>query len=387
MKELSYRASLLVLFLVPWGDFIDTGFGTISRLAGIFLGGVWLVSVALQGGFRKGSLFHLAAGGFVLWTAASFFWSIDTAETLAGTFNAVRMLLLTLIFWDLYTRPAQINAALQAFVLGAYCPISSTVFNFAMGIESTWGRYGATGINSNSTAIMIAIAMPIAWHLASSQQPGRWRGLLRLVNYAYLPAAVLAIILTGTRFAIVMSVPTLIFCIATSRRLRLTTRAVVALMLGVALYQVASIAPESSLRRLSTLADEAREGDLNGRRVFWREGIDVWFEHPLLGVGANSFRGAVESGRASHNSFLKILVELGLVGLVLFGAVLLATVSATPRLPWSEKYFWLTVFAVWFLGNLTLDFAHTSTTWSLLALVVAAGNLPPRLHDNTLQNS
>ena len=71
-------------------------------------------------------------------------------------------------------------------------------------------------------------------------------------------------------------------------------------------------------------------------------------------------------------------MELGIIGLVLFGIVLTIAVAGVFRQPTSDAYFWLTVFTVWLLGNLPLNFAHTRVTWFLLAFAVASSALPTR---------
>ena len=378
MKEFAYRLSLLVIFLIPVGEFINTAFGTASRLGGVLLGGVWLAAVVSSGAFRRLSHFHVATAVFVLWNVASVLWSIDAESSLERFFSYIRMLVLTVILWDLYTSSERVRWGLQTFVLGAYLPVLSTIYNFVMGASQSWTRFSSSGNNANSTAIVIAIAMPIAWHLASSKGEGRSVTALKPFNYAFIPLAVLAVALTGTRFAVVMSVPTLIFCVTTFGRLKPRMRALAFVFLGIALFQVAKVIPEASVERLGSTAEEMVSGDLNSRTVFWREGIQVWSDHPLLGIGANTFPLATPSGRSAHNSFLEILVELGIIGLVLFGIVLTIAVAGVFRQPTSDAYFWLTVFTVWLLGNLPLNFAHTRVTWFLLAFAVASSALPTR---------
>jgi len=379
MRDVVYAVSLVVICLVPTGEFFNTTMGTASRLAGFVLGGVWLVAVYWSGTLRKVSFFHWAVGAFVVWNALSVFWSIDAESSMVRFYAYLRMLLLCVIVWDLYIRAERIRAGLQAFVLGAYLPVVSTITNFATQNAYSWERYSSSGNNANSTAIITAIAMPFAWYLASAPATSRWARALKVANFAFVPAAVLAIALTGTRFAIVMSLPTMIFVSTTLVRLKLATKISVLVFLVISLFYVGSVVPEASTARLGTVYEEAASGDFNGRLQFWKEGIRVWTDHPLLGVGANTFTLAVPSGRSAHNSFIAILTELGLTGLALFGIIIGIVVLGVCRQPAAETYFWLTVVAVWLLGNLPMDFVHSRTTWVLLGLAVAStGSASPR---------
>jgi hypothetical protein len=383
MRDLGYRLSLVVILLIPSGEFIDLPFlGSASRIGGALLAVVWLVAVGMSRRLRKPATFHGALLALVLWNGLSIWWSVDPDSSVARTESYFRMLLFTVILWDLYTSTDRVRAGLQALALGAYLPVLSTIHNFFTGVETSWGRYSAAGSNPNTTATIIALAMPVAWHLATSQPAARWTLVLRFLNYAFVPTAVLAMALTGTRFALIMSVPTLIFCATTalrSGRLSWATIAVLA-FLAMSLSQVMSVIPETSLERLSTIPEEVSEGDLNERRIFWQEGVSLWFDHPFVGVGANSFERATESGRAAHNSFISILAELGLVGFALFGLVLAHVVVSVWQRPSPDRIFWICVCVAWLLGNLALTYAHTRATWLLFGLVVASGALHTRRH-------
>ena len=381
MKNLAYGLSLVVIFLIPSGELMRTGLGTASRLAGLLLGGIWLSNVFLTGQTRKFSLFHAAVAVFLLWHALSVFWSIDVDASLTRLFGLTRMLLLTVILWDLYTRTERIRAGLQAFVLGAYVPVMSTISNYAADTQGDWSRYSSSGNNANTTALIIALAMPLAVHLALSPDLGgwgRWAGVLRLVNCVFVPAAMFGATLTGTRFALVMSVPTVIFFAITIQRLKLVARVPAFAALGITIVVVLSAVPDSLVQRLASVQDEAVSGDFNGRTQFWYEGIQVWMDHPIIGVGANTFSEATPSGRSAHNSFIAILTELGLVGLILFGVILLIASMCAWRQPRSDVYLWLTVFVVLLIGNLPMTYAYTRAMWLLLGLLVASSGLPRR---------
>lgn len=76
-----------------------------------------------------------------------------------------------------------------------------------------------------------------------------------------------------------------------------------------------------------------------GRYELWRHAIDIASDNLMCGVGVGmeqtAFRWGVNKG-SSHNSFLSVLVEMGLLGLVVFvaalGALLGAFVSALRKL-------------------------------------------------------
>lgn len=63
-------------------------------------------------------------------------------------------------------------------------------------------RYTGIGGNPNDIAAIMALALPMAWHLSLLQRSG-W---LRWLNLSYLPVAVLGVVLTASRGGAVIAV-------------------------------------------------------------------------------------------------------------------------------------------------------------------------------------
>jgi len=114
------------------------------------------------------------------------------------------------------------------------------------------------------------------------------------------------------------------------------------------------------------------QGDLNGRTELWREGFNAFLEHPVLGVGTDMYRSVSALSKVAHNSYLSVLVEEGLIGLVLFVAILGIVVWQVRLLSRWDRNFWITVLVVWAIGASTLTWEQRKTTWLFLTFVVAA---------------
>lgn len=369
---------------MSWEHFlVIPGLGSASRVVGILAGTFWLLSVLFKGKVRKLTLFHGCSFLFVLWNAASILWTIDPGRTLIQIITYAQMALLSFMIWDLYTTPSAIRAALQAYVIGLTVPIVSTITHFVSSIGTDYalyGRYSASGSNSNTTGILLAMGLPLAWYLAVSVGKGKVGQVQRLVNYAYIPIIIFTIILTATRFAIIMSLPAFIFGLGTFGKLRPGLRVSMFTILAAGLLTLGSLIPSASFQRLGTIDDELQRGDLNDRSELWLLGIDIWLEHPLIGIGSAAYDTAVAPiygrKRAVHNSFIAVAAELGIVGIGLFGIILVIAVLQALSHPsrWDAR-FWLTVLAVWALGNFALTWVYAKPTWLMLSLIVASAHL------------
>ena len=380
MRPITFALSLVFIFTIPWEGVVELpGLGSAARIIGGTVAALWLATVVSTGRFRKPSPFHLIVFLFVLWNAVSVFWSADPASTITHVMTWAQLLVMVFLLWDLYTTRSAILAGLQAFVLGAYVAVGSALVNFASGnaYYTYYQRFSPSEqSNPDGFGFMVALGMPVAWHLAASTSTGKLNGLLKLANYAYIPVALLGISLSGTRTALIATIPAMAFGIASLTRLRLAARVAIFLLLTSALLVLLpQLQTLRSFERFGTTIPELTEGDLNNRTINWAEGLASFVEHPVIGVGADMYRSVNNLGKLAHNSFLSVLVEVGLIGLALFGTILAIAVSQASGQPKWDKRFWLTVLAVWAIGASTLTYEFRKATWLFPSLVVASAAL------------
>jgi len=396
MRNIAFKVSLIFIFLIPWEGMVRLPWGTVARLLGLATGGVWLATVVITGGMRKLTPFHLMVCLLVFWNALSVFWSENPNRTFAHAKTWGQLLLMVFILWDLYTTQAHLLAGLQAYILGAYVALGSAVYNYLTGnaYYTNYQRFSPGETNPDGFGFLIALGMPVAWYLASSNI-GKAGHLWRFVNYAYIPTAFLGIALSGTRTALIGSLVGTAFGLATLNRLRLASRiAIFAFLTSVIFILLPYVETLESFQRLGTTASELTSGDLNNRTNNWREGLASFEEHPLLGVGGNMYRSinslaADASGKVGHNTYLSVLVELGLVGFALFGTILAIVFFQAWRQPGWQSWFWLTVLAVWGIGAFTLTWESRKSTWLFLGFIVISAALArnPARETNILSSS
>ena len=181
--------SLILIFMVPWEDTMTIGsLGSLTRLIGVGVAGLWMLTVLAKGRLRRFHPFHAAVVLFVVWNVSSAFWTCDLAVTQVRMKTYVQLFLFVLILWDLFTTEVTLRAGLQAYVLGAWVLVFGTVSNYLAGVEIkqySGGRYSATGVNANELAVFLALALPLAWHLAVAvQADSMLHRIGRLVNFA-----------------------------------------------------------------------------------------------------------------------------------------------------------------------------------------------------------
>jgi O-antigen ligase len=375
MRKLVFALSLIMIFTIPWEGATHFGLGTIATVMGLLLTMFWIVLICTAGEVRKPIPFIAVIGVFVFWIALTPYWSQDPANTLGAALRWIQTFIFVLIVWDLYRTRADVLMGLQAWVLGAYASIGGAMVNYlgSHAFYSHYQRFSPGSTNPDGYGFTVALGIPVACYLVAAPETSR---RFRAVALAYLPVGLFGLALSGTRTASVAAVVGLLYGLALLTRLRLSTRlAVVALLASTMIVVLPIVEPLKSFQRFATTGTEVTQGDLNGRYEEWRQGFAAFAEHPLFGVGADQYRSVNTLDKVAHNSYVSVLVELGLVGFVLFVTILVMVFRYARLQPTWDRRFWLTVLAVWAIGASTLTYEHRKTTWFFLTMCVAAGSL------------
>jgi len=378
MRRLALWLSWLLMFVVPSEDLVETGaLGTIVRIVGLALAGVWVLSTLAAGRVRQPRAIHGVMIGYVLWCAASTFWSLAPDDSELQTLTYVQLVLLVLIVYDLYETPADLNSSLQAYVFGNWVCGLVLLQGFASG--DVHRRFTAGTYNENTLGFTLALALPMAWYLATT---GRHRIgflgeraalLLRISNLAFIPVGIFGISLTASRASMASALAAVGYMglslgrVPRGARIVLIAGAVAAAAYGVTLV------PQAAQDRLMTTSAEMSDGDWNHRFPIWREALRLVSERPFTGVGIHAFHeGAVETNSAPHNFVLSITGELGVVGLAIFLCILVGCGLSALRQPRDLGVFWLAMLVVWGLNAATHNLEDKKQTWLLFGLIAVS---------------
>jgi O-antigen ligase len=201
------------------------------------------------------------------------------------------------------------------------------------------------------------------------------RPILRWVCRGYLPIGLFAIVLTGSRGGMVAGLMALTIVPFTMTKLS-PGRLVAAIFILVISGAVAVVyTPDTIIKRLSSTGGQIESGTMGGRTTIWVAGARAFVQRPITGYGSGSFAPAIRPilgyARVSHNSYLTVLVEQGLVGFLLYVGMFFAVVFAALRLPLLERRFTLILLGTLAVAMLPLAWEDQKTAWFTLAAVLA----------------
>ena len=149
--------------------------------------------------------------------------------------------------------------------------------------------------------------------------------------------------------------------------------AVVLVIIG-SLFAIRMV-PQRAWTRLGSTESEITEGTMDARTVIWHAGLEAYYDHPFLGIGAGAFPIAVQQKTATawapHNTFLSVLVELGAIGFGIFAVMLFSMITAAMRMQNLERSLWLVMLLSWALGCFVMNWEYYKPTWFLFAMLAA----------------
>jgi O-antigen ligase len=379
MRNLTRYLLWAYVFTISW-DVIPLGLlGSISRVVGLAFVSMALLTMIQQARFRKPEPILAFAAAFSVFGMLSLLWTISYQDTATRAFTYVQLLGSAWLIREYVRTREQTEPLMTAFCLGSFVPMTSVLRNFSTGV-TTQGetRFTATGANANILGILLVIGLPLAWHLILHR-----RGVVRAVAVIYFALTPLVLLLTATRGGFVAGIVALAIVPLTLPRQSLKSYLVVGVLLGVAMVPTTLFVPRGNWERILSISTELTEGGrLSGRTHIWRAGLQVYPERPFLGFGAGAYTMAIEplrreSAVGSHNTFIGLLVEEGMVGLLLFIGVMAACAWTIYQAPPPHRALWAIVMLTWLVGAMDANFEYSKITWVLFGLISAQTGLTP----------
>ena len=312
-----------------------------------------------------------------LWSGISFLWSMDREITLETIPRLGQDLILILLLWEFAVSYRDQLWLLRSLLLGMFVPLGMQLASFGRlgrgGENVEEMRVSGGGHDLNYLAMMFAVSIVIAVYLATNSS--RLDRKVRWGYWGYTAAAVLGALLTGSRAGLACLMVTGFFCMLLAgfslrRALQWSKYLVPASLLALVVRFVVPAALQSRLLEGTATADSFAV-----RIGYWTRGITSSFvAQPMTGVGLGGYSAVTTAltgtkTGVAHNVAISILVELGVVGIVLFLVFVVSLYRAAWHMPWREKCFALALLTVWLIASMSAGSQIDHFSWFLQGLV------------------
>jgi O-antigen ligase len=369
MTSVAYAALWIFIFAVPWDRLITLpGVNIVTKVTGIVALGMTSLAIVMSGKVRRWRTFHIAAFLFVVWAGVGV-WFVQKGAIPQKFYTFVQLLVMLWMVWELAPTLSRLRGLLAAYVFGACIPALGTIFLY-LERHGELRRFSAGGADANSLAMTLAIAMPIAWYLSITSEKPTWRWIYR----AYLPLGLLASALTGSRGGMLAWMVALLI-IPLTMTLSPGRMAAVLGMLALSGSLIVAYVPDRIVQRLGSTTSSVESVNFGGRFRLWVAGVHAFEAKPLMGYGTGAYITAItpEVGAdalVAHNSFLSVLVEEGIIGLLLFVIMLSSVFFAVLHLPKTERRFGLVLLATVGTAMLPLTWEHRKAVWFVTSVLM-----------------
>lgn len=350
----------------------------------------------------------IAFGALLLAYLAASAAASDRPAAAAETLDLVSYAVIVGLLMLLLDTPAWLRRALWAIVLGVGLLAGLAILQQVTGAYgSTFGGFAtvlpagdamrsAGPLNPNPFGQVLATAGVLAFYLGR----GATRPAARALAWSIAAACVAGVVYTQSRAALIALVIVAV-AIGLLQGVRLRVLAV-ALVAALALGSV--VVPSSLSQRVDALTDGTSanssfrdSNSLRGRTSENLAAVQMWADHPLVGVGPDNFEVHYQDysaaigldqraqQRGAHNLYLEAFAELGLLGGAAFLTLIWLSVSGAwrlrSRLPGRDALLGEGIalaLCAFLICALTLHSAYARYEWIFLGLGLAAGCLARR---------
>jgi O-antigen ligase len=278
--------------------------------------------------------------------------------------------------------------------LGGYAlyPVRGTIFNYVGGY-TVFGRalWNHIYMNPNDLAALtlLMLGLALAFYV---REPKGWPRLAAIAGLFLLPVVIL---LTQSRGTLIALGIVMLIVLAGHRKQLLRTLLVLSAV-GIVGYLFAPAAVWERLGGLRGVTDTERLEEVDSsaeqRYEIWKVARTVFADHPVMGVGAGAypathlqytrtgnFKPTAFGAKDAHSTYLTLLAENGVVGLLLFLGIFGATIRWADRvrrraravLPRSaQQLFYMELGLIgFFLAGVFASYAHLAFAYVHLALL------------------
>jgi O-antigen ligase len=357
---------LLVLTIPLENALFLPGLGSLGRIVGLAAFVVAVLALLDAGKLRALSPAHLVMAAFVVWTTITFFWSPAPLITLEEVGSYFQLLAMVWLIWQLAPQRSDRLRLMQAYLVGAAI--------VAIAIIRTHGpaelyRLTAFNMNPNDVGLRLAMSIPIGLYLSAIEKKR-----VRVWLYgAEMVLASCALFLTASRGSVLALLASGLMVPLTFRKWSFRLKIATVVLVVVGAITAIGVVPRAAWERLGSTQGEITQGTMNDRKDIWKGGLEVFREHPFLGVGAGTFAQSVQRemgfGLVAHNTFLSVLVEQGIIGFGIFLFLLIALIGTAWKMPVLERSLWLVMLLVWAVGVAGMTWENSKPTWFLFGML------------------
>ena len=303
-------------------------------------------------------------------------WSPDVSTGKESAFTIIQLIFISFVISLLIDTKDKMRLAYQSYVFGTCVGSGIIFYNYINGIESKyWARYSIENYEPDGVGIMIALAVPMAAYLTTQYKSV----IFKILNSIAIPICMYAIFLNATRTASIVAMFGIAYWLFTHRKASLRIKAILLAFFVSSVVGVLAFAPTASVDRIFSSSKEMSSGTLNGRTVIWNASFEQWEKAPIVGTGIGSIQEVLSGSHvefnSAHNAYIQVLLELGVIGLLLYSLLLLSITYYLQKTPANDKIFLISLLLLALVSQITMNTLYDKEMWFALTMLAIHGHI------------
>lgn len=253
---------------------------------------------------------------FVIYMIASCLWAPNGAVAFSQLITQIQLVVLFIFMYLYYAKGQSLDLYFKAIYISGYGLSIYTIYTYGVqGIISTMlsgGRLGGELFNENTFGMNLAISGVIASYYFLHKK--KKTAIVGIVLFFILSMS------SGSKKALAIYILGVFGVIVLKYGIRKMYKAIVMLIFASVLIWMALQTPAFEVindRVMGYLSAKRTVSD-DIRASMITTGISMFWERPFFGWGMQNFRIYSGFGTYSHNNFVEIAVNFGLVGFILY---------------------------------------------------------------------
>jgi exopolysaccharide production protein ExoQ len=317
---------------------------TLAKPLGVVLVISWLLALTNRRAripllFRDEPLLSVVVIAFTVWAAASVIWASDSSVAVSNASRLVQVVILMVVSYSAVRTTRDLNILSWSFLVGAAATAS---YSLASGSYAHGGRLSGLFDPNFFAAELVGAILLAGFMLATTRRT--WPRILLL---GFLGVYAVAFVLTESRGGLIALGAGFGAAVLFGGPVRARVVASVLIVSAVAVVYYTQVAPSQLRQRITDISTQSSAG----RTDEWQIALQIARDRPVLGVGIGNFK-VVEAGyttrnidlaradfalgtlgyqQETHNTYLNLLSEIGVVGLSLFMALVALVFAVAAR--------------------------------------------------------
>lgn len=245
-----------------------------------------------------------------------------------------KLLILILIIVNLVDDLKKLNIAFWAIVAGCGWLVKATLFHYFIEGAHRANPMGGQGGGGNSLGTALVMTLPFLFYKLTSGK--KWERILSLLA---IPLWLVSIIAISSRGVFLGLLVVFFLMVIVSKR----KFAVTVLVLFAVIFFFAQATP-FFWGRMDKIVNYRGDASAETRLKLWKAGIQMYRDYPMAGVGPNNFRylsptytgltfqSPEGGGFIAHNTYIELLAETGIQGLIFYVFAIFATLLGVMKI-------------------------------------------------------